>query len=362
MKSKPPLSFWQIWNMCFGFLGIQFGFALQNANVSRIFQTLGANVGGHPDPVGGRSADRTDRAADHRALFGPHLEPAGPAPTLLRRPARCWPRWRCWRCPTRRCCGSRRACCGSWTPRSTSRWSRSARSSATSCRRASARWATPCRACSSASARVVASLLPWLLAHAGRRQHRGCRAHPRHREYGRSTSAARCCWSRYCGRYCPRANTRPSNCATSTVHARPPQLLHGHRSAPLSAWHGCWSACSVRWRSPDSTWPASCICWPAWLPVFGAAQLWLSRTRSRGMAGAGVVRSARHAARHAAAGLGAVLLLVRPVRHVDLRHSGSHRGDLPHHRHRLGGLQRGRQLGRRAVWRSTSGSPPWRRW
>ena len=38
------LSFWQIWNMCFGFLGIQFGFALQNANVSRIFQTLGAQL------------------------------------------------------------------------------------------------------------------------------------------------------------------------------------------------------------------------------------------------------------------------------------------------------------------------------
>jgi maltose/moltooligosaccharide transporter len=42
--TRPPLSFWQIWNMCFGFLGIQFGFALQNANVSRIFQTLGASI------------------------------------------------------------------------------------------------------------------------------------------------------------------------------------------------------------------------------------------------------------------------------------------------------------------------------
>jgi len=44
MAQKPRLSFWQIWNMSFGFLGIQFGFALQNANVSRIFQQLGANV------------------------------------------------------------------------------------------------------------------------------------------------------------------------------------------------------------------------------------------------------------------------------------------------------------------------------
>ena len=44
MKRKPTLSFWQVWNMSFGFLGIQFGFALQNANVSRIFQTLGSDV------------------------------------------------------------------------------------------------------------------------------------------------------------------------------------------------------------------------------------------------------------------------------------------------------------------------------
>jgi len=43
-KPKPRLSFWQIWNMSFGFLGIQFGFALQNANVSRIFETLEADV------------------------------------------------------------------------------------------------------------------------------------------------------------------------------------------------------------------------------------------------------------------------------------------------------------------------------
>jgi maltose/moltooligosaccharide transporter len=43
-RDKPELSFRQIWNMCFGFLGIQFGFALQTADVSRIFQTLGASL------------------------------------------------------------------------------------------------------------------------------------------------------------------------------------------------------------------------------------------------------------------------------------------------------------------------------
>jgi len=41
---KPRLGFWQIWNLSFGFFGIQVGFALQTGNVSRIFQTLGASI------------------------------------------------------------------------------------------------------------------------------------------------------------------------------------------------------------------------------------------------------------------------------------------------------------------------------
>lgn len=40
---KRKLSFWQIWNLSFGFLGVQFGFALQNANASRILTSLGAD-------------------------------------------------------------------------------------------------------------------------------------------------------------------------------------------------------------------------------------------------------------------------------------------------------------------------------
>src|SRR5882724_5381870 len=40
---KPRLSFWQIWNMSFGFLGIQFGWGLQLANMSAIYTKLGAN-------------------------------------------------------------------------------------------------------------------------------------------------------------------------------------------------------------------------------------------------------------------------------------------------------------------------------
>ena len=41
---KPQLSFWQIWNMSFGFLGIQFGWGLQMANMSAIYGYLGANA------------------------------------------------------------------------------------------------------------------------------------------------------------------------------------------------------------------------------------------------------------------------------------------------------------------------------
>src|SRR5580704_7372630 len=40
---KPPLGFWQIWNMSFGFLGIQFGWGLQMANMSPIYNYLGAS-------------------------------------------------------------------------------------------------------------------------------------------------------------------------------------------------------------------------------------------------------------------------------------------------------------------------------
>jgi maltose/moltooligosaccharide transporter len=46
--AKPRLSVFQIWNMSFGFLGIQIGFDLQNGNMSRIFQTLGAEIDALP--------------------------------------------------------------------------------------------------------------------------------------------------------------------------------------------------------------------------------------------------------------------------------------------------------------------------
>jgi len=82
-RRKPQLSFWQIWNMSFGFLGIQFGFALQNGNVSRIFQTLGADIDNIPilwiaapvtgllvQPIVGHMSDRTwNRLGRRRPYF-----------------------------------------------------------------------------------------------------------------------------------------------------------------------------------------------------------------------------------------------------------------------------------------------------
>ncbi len=83
LRPKPKLSFWDIWNMSFGFLGIQFGFALQNANVSRIFETLGAEVEAIPilwiaapvtglvvQPIVGYFSDRTwNRLGRRRPYF-----------------------------------------------------------------------------------------------------------------------------------------------------------------------------------------------------------------------------------------------------------------------------------------------------
>ena len=72
MQNKPRLSFWQIWNMSFGFLGIQFGWGLQMANMSAIYEYLGAKADQIPilwlaapltgllvQPIIGHASDRT---------------------------------------------------------------------------------------------------------------------------------------------------------------------------------------------------------------------------------------------------------------------------------------------------------------
>ena len=109
--SRPHLSFWQIWNMSFGFLGIQFGWALQMANVSAIYEYLGADA--HQIPILWLAAPLTGLVV--QPIIG-HMSDhtgtgwAGVAPTSSW--ARCSPPSRSSPCPTRRRCGWRRAALG----------------------------------------------------------------------------------------------------------------------------------------------------------------------------------------------------------------------------------------------------------
>src|SRR3569832_774012 len=84
--SKPLVSFWQIWNMCFGFLGVQFAFGLQNANVSRIFQSLGASLPGAA-VVDCRAIEWPAGAAGHRLHVRPHVDAPRQAQALLSGPS-----------------------------------------------------------------------------------------------------------------------------------------------------------------------------------------------------------------------------------------------------------------------------------
>ena len=72
MKQKPNMSFWGLWNLSFGFFGVQIAYALQSANISRIFATLGADphslsffwvlpplMGMIVQPLVGKYSDRT---------------------------------------------------------------------------------------------------------------------------------------------------------------------------------------------------------------------------------------------------------------------------------------------------------------
>ena len=44
MNRKPKLTFWQIWNLSFGFLGVQIGYSLQNSNTSGMLKSFGADL------------------------------------------------------------------------------------------------------------------------------------------------------------------------------------------------------------------------------------------------------------------------------------------------------------------------------
>ena len=83
MAQKPTYGFWQIWNMCFGFLGVQFGLALQNANGSRIFPNTWRERARDSHTVGSRAFNWLDRTADHRLLQRQNMEQIGTAQTVF---------------------------------------------------------------------------------------------------------------------------------------------------------------------------------------------------------------------------------------------------------------------------------------
>ena len=65
LKQKPDMSFWGLWNLSFGFFGVQIAYALQSANVSRIFATLGAD----PHHLDSSAIDGYYRAAHRRLVL-----------------------------------------------------------------------------------------------------------------------------------------------------------------------------------------------------------------------------------------------------------------------------------------------------
>ena len=109
LQQKPRQNFAGLWNISFGFFGIQIGFALQNANMSRVFQTLGSSIDDLPalwvaapltgllvQPIIGHLSDRTWNRLGRRrpyfltgailsalALFLMPLSPAFGAPLLF---------------------------------------------------------------------------------------------------------------------------------------------------------------------------------------------------------------------------------------------------------------------------------------
>ena len=149
--------------MSFGFLGIQFGWALQMANMSAIYEYLGADAHQIPilwlaapltgllvQPIIGHMSDRTwNRLGRRRPYFLVGALLASFALIAM---------------PNSRTLGWRPGCCGCWTPRSTSAWSPSAPSSPTCCPPEQRTRGFAMQASSSASGAVIASMLPWLLS------------------------------------------------------------------------------------------------------------------------------------------------------------------------------------------------------
>ena len=350
--------------MCFGFLGLQFAFALQNANVSRIFQTLGANVD-DPDAVDRRAADRLLVQPVIGYLSDRTWTGLGPAASVF--PRRRGARFAgAVRVPERQACGSPPACCGSSMPRINVSME-------------------PFRAFVGdqlAPVQRPAGLRDAELLHrrgfggrqpvavdagkGGRGQHADAQGQVpdtvRYAFYaGGVVLLGAMAWTVLRTReYSPAelAAFDDAELEHAAPNSRTPEGDARQWSAQALACLVARRRRLVRGRAFPA-WTSSCTCWRQRhrRPTASPAH------RQRLHRGDGISPSCAtcgHAAGDAPAGAGAVLLVVRAVRDVDLHHAGGDLGALRRHRSHIGGVQRRRQLGP-ACCSAYNASPRWPR-
>ncbi len=338
--------------MCFGFLGIQFGFALQNANASRIFETLGADIDAVPglwiaapltgllvQPVIGYLSDRTwTRWGRRRPYFmiGAVLTTLAllvmpNSPTLWIAAGTLWVLDASINVsmePFRAFVGDQLA------PR-----------------QRPAGYAM--QSFFIGVGAIVASFLPFILAHFGVANTAAAGEVPDTVRYafyfGAVVLLAAITWTVVSAReYSPAELAGFDDAEPPEHHAA--AAINGPASwTRVTLWLGLGVllALLITWRQGDRMlYVLAGLC--AGYGLLLAAARALPATQ---YAGRHRRRPARDAGHHAPPGVGAVLLVVRAVRHVDLHHRCGGRYPLRFDRSTVGRLQRRCQLGGRAVWR-----------
>ncbi len=346
---KPQLSFWQIWNMCFGFLGIQFGFALQNANVSRIFQTLGASMDDIPmlwiaapltglvvQPIVGYLSDRTWTGLGRRRpyfLAGAVLTSLAlffmpNSPTLWIAAGLLW----ILDASINISMEPFRAFVGDQLPVK---------------QRASG---YAMQSFFIGIGAVVASLLPWLLAKFGVSNIAAAGEVPDTVRYafyaGGAVLLGAIGWTVLRTREYPPETLKAWDEAPP-LERRPRASAHIRRNALAWLLVGAGGLAAVA----GFGWDRQLYIFAGLVAAYGVALAAALRRAWRQRVHPHHGRPLRHAADDAAAGGGAVLLVVRAVRDVDLHHRRGDQRALRQRGHHLGRVQRRRQLGRRAVCR-----------
>ncbi len=358
VRTKPRLTFWEIWNMSFGFLGIQIGFALQNANVSRIFETLGAKVENIPilwiaapvtgllvQPIVGYMSDRTwNRLGRRRPYFLVGAILASLALLAMPNSPALWvAAGMLWIMDASINISMEpfRAFVGDNLP-SEQRTTGFAMQSFLI-----------------GTGAVAASILPWLLT----TQFGVSNEAPPHMipdsvrlsfYFGAAVFFLAVLWTVLRSKeYAPEemasfAENQAREGVRQESRTAAEFSVNGGRQirvgaillvvgVVLSAWLARAEIYQVMILSAGVA-AVGRAADPQWSAAAGRPLRQRLRHHPERLPG--------HAPYHEAAGLGPVLLLVRALRHVDLHHAGGDQPSLRHHRRQLGALQRGRQLGR----------------